>query len=144
MQDAPRTIEWSDELSMHNWEIDAEHRHFIRMVNEFNDEAASEHPDKAEIERIMGFILEDAVLHFANEEQLFAEHHFPLAQEHAEIHGVLLDTLRQVLQQIRQSDQSSEWLELGMAIRDQLLSHILNHDTQYIEYLRTDGVEGMA
>ncbi|ATX80803.1 hypothetical protein Ga0123461_2404 [Mariprofundus aestuarium] len=36
MDSLPWKIEWSDELSMSNAEIDAEHQHFIKLVNELN------------------------------------------------------------------------------------------------------------
>ncbi|TLS66168.1 hypothetical protein FEF65_11285 [Mariprofundus erugo] len=138
MRNTPWTIEWSDELSMHNQEIDAEHKHFIQMVNEFNHEVTSKQHDKNEIVRIMGFILEDAAVHFANEELLFVENHFPLAMEHAEIHEQLLNKLEGVLKELKASNYSQEWVDLGGEIKNALIDHILNHDTQYIDYLRTE------
>lgn len=138
MHKAPWTIEWSDALSMKNPEIDAEHKYFIELVNEFNSEVTNKHHNKAEIVRIMAAILEDAVLHFANEELLFTENGYPLAVEHAEFHAQLLTSLNQILRQIQASDYSQEWVELGLEIKNQLINHILNHDTQYIEYLRTE------
>ncbi len=57
MGNSPWTIEWTDALSVSNPEIDAEHQHFIKLVNELNGEIGTRR-DKSEIQRIMGLILE--------------------------------------------------------------------------------------
>lgn len=127
-------IEWTDTLSVRNSEIDAEHRHFIALVNELNIAIISRR-DKSEVERIMGLILDDAVAHFAHEEKLFTACGFPLADEHIRIHQNLTQTLRTALEQIHQSEFSREWVEIGLAIRNQLVNHLISVDSQYITYL---------
>ncbi|MEJ1464770.1 MAG: bacteriohemerythrin [Candidatus Sedimenticola sp. (ex Thyasira tokunagai)] len=130
-------IEWSDALSMSNPEIDAEHRHFIELVNELNG-AIRDRRDKSDIERIMKLILEDSIAHFSHEERLFVEKGFPSAQRHAQIHSELIRKFKQVLKEIHTTEFSREWIETGLTIRDLLVDHVLNEDTQYIEYLRAD------
>jgi len=134
LPDSGSLIEWNDALSVHNSEIDAEHRHFIALVNELNTAIISR-CDKAEVERIMGLILDDAVAHFAHEERLFFERGFPLAQEHSHIHHNLSQTLRSALEQIHQSEFGREWIAIGLAIRNQLVNHLVSVDSQYIAYL---------
>lgn len=138
MQTSPWDIKWSDELSMSNAEIDAEHQHFIKLVNELNGEIMSQQRDKANVERIMGDILEDAIAHFAHEERLFVEKSYPAAEEHTQIHAELISKLKQVLQEIQESEYSYEWVEMGLTIKGLLVNHVLYEDTQYIEYLRTE------
>ena len=130
-------LEWSDDLSMHNPAIDAEHKHFIALVNQMN-EALLKRQEKADIEGVMQLILEDAIAHFAHEERLFAEKAYPKAREHAEIHASLLEVLRHSLHKITSSQFSWEWIDIGMSIKSALIEHITEEDTQYIDYLRTE------
>jgi len=138
MDSSPWKIEWSDELSMSNAEIDAEHQHFIKLVNELNHEIMSQQRDKAVVEHIMSLILEDAITHFAHEERLFIEKSYPDRQEHVQIHSDLIGKFKQVLKEIHNSEFSREWIEMGMSIRELLVSHVLYEDTRYIEYLRSE------
>ena len=137
MGNSPWAIEWSDALSMSNPEIDAEHQHFIKLVNELNG-AIIARQDKSDIQRIMGLILEDAIAHFSHEERLFIEKNYPAAQEHTQIHSELIDKFRQANKDIQNTEFGAEWIETGLAIKGLLVDHVLNEDTRYIEYLRTE------
>jgi len=134
----PWGTEWADALSMSNPEIDAEHKHFIDLVNKLNAEIASQGRDKDNILRIMDLILDDARAHFAHEERLFKEKAYPKAQEHSKIHTRLIAELEQGLKDIRNTDLIKRWVEIGLATETALVSHMVDEDTQYIEYLRTD------
>lgn len=138
MTDQTCLITWSDALSVGNPAIDIEHRHFAELVNRLNIAIISRQ-DKAEIVRIMQLIQDDARLHFAHEEDLFAEHGFPLAEEHTRIHRLLTENLRQAMQELQQAEFEKEWVELGLNVKAQLVSHLLNIDRQYIEYLAEPG-----
>ena len=137
MENPTWAIEWSDALSMSNPEIDAEHQHFIKLVNELNG-AIIARRDKPDIQRIMGLILEDAIAHFSHEERLFSERNYPAAQEHAQIHSELINKFKQALKEIQNTEFSVEWIEIGLTIKGLLVDHVLNEDTRYIEYLRTE------
>jgi len=130
-------IEWSDALSMKNPEIDAEHHHFIELVNELN-RAIIDRRDKADVEHILKLILEDADAHFSHEEQLFDEKGYPKAQEHARIHSELISKFKQTLEAIHKTPFDTVWIEAGIEIKGLLIDHVLNEDTQYIEFLRTE------
>jgi len=134
----PWGTEWADALSMSNPEIDAEHKQFIDLVNMLNREIASQQRDKDNILRIMGLILDDARAHFAHEEALFKEKAYPNAKEHAKIHAELIATLNQGLEDIRNTDHISRWVEIGLATEAALVTHMVDEDTKYIDYLRTD------
>ena len=137
MKIMPWKIEWSDALSMSNPQIDAEHKHFFALVNKLN-RAINDRRDKAEIERIMNLILEDAVAHFAHEEQLLAERGYPRAQEHARLHAELINTFQQALKKIQQTEFSRMWIYTGLGIKTRLVEHVLIEDARYIAYLRTE------
>ncbi len=138
MKNRPWGTEWADALSMSNPEIDAEHKHFIDLVNMLNREIASQQRDKDNILRIMGLILDDARAHFAHEERLFKEKAYPKAEEHAQIHKKLIAALNQSLEDIRNTDHVRRWVEVGLATETALVTHLVDEDTKYIDYLRTN------
>ncbi|NWF37728.1 bacteriohemerythrin [Mariprofundus sp. NF] len=138
MEVSPWRIEWSDELSMSNSEIDAEHRNFIRLVNELNNEIMSQQRDKAVVVRILNQILDDAIAHFAHEERLFIEKSYPAREEHAQLHAELISKFKQALKDIHATEYGRIWIATGLEIRSLLVNHVLFEDTQYIEYLRTE------
>jgi len=138
MSKATWKIEWSDALSMANPEIDAEHRHFIELVNTLNSAIIDQRHNQADIEHIMNLILEDAIAHFSNEERLFAEKDFPGAQRHTRIHAALISRFRQVLADIHNSGSGREWVDAGLTIKHLLVNHIVIEDAKYMEYLRTE------
>lgn len=135
MVTSPKQTEWSDALSMSNAEIDAQHQYFIALTNELNDAIIGRH-EKNEIERIINLMLEDALTHFAHEEQLFIKMNYPRTEEHKRHHAELIKALQQVLKKIRPSVFSQDWVELVLATKSKLIEHVLNEDTQYINYLR--------
>lgn len=137
MEETPWAIKWSAALSMSHPEIDAEHRHFIDLINKLNS-AIVYRKGKLEVEQILKQVLEDAIAHFTHEEQLFVMKKYPLRQEHSQIHAELVDRFRQAFMVIHASSFDREWIELGLSLKNQFLDHILNEDTKYIEYLRTE------
>ena len=138
MANPPWEIEWSDALSMSNPEIDAEHQHFIELVNNLNGEILNQRRDKAAIVRNMRLILENAIAHFEHEERLLVENAYPDAKKHAQIHSELTGKIKQALEGIQGSEPSTAWIETGLRIKVLLVDHLLNDDTQYIDYLRTE------
>jgi len=138
METALWKIEWSDALSMSNPEIDAEHKRFIKLVNDLNSEIMSQQRDKAIVEQIMGSILKDAIAHFSHEERLFAKHSYPEAEEHAQIHTELVSKFEQALKEIQATEFGNVWVQAGLDIKNLLVDHVVNEDTKYIEYLKTE------
>ena len=137
MKKADWEIEWSDALSVGNPMIDAEHQYFILLINELN-RAIADRQNKDEIIREMNQLLTEARYHFAHEEQLFAEKGFPEAQAHCKHHSDLLGRFSNSLKEFTEVDYSPNWIDNGLAIKDLMVSHILNVDSRYVEYLRSD------
>ena len=74
-------LEWNDGFSVFISEIDAEHQHFIGLINELN-EAIIGRMSLEKIKKCMLSILDNAAAHFAHEEALFKEWGYPGADEH--------------------------------------------------------------
>jgi len=129
-------LDWDESLSVHIPEIDAEHQHFIKLVNELN-EAIIERMGKKKIKGLMQDILEDAVLHFAHEEAAFKEWGYPDAEVHAKKHGQIIAFLNEIMINIDHGKRAHGWLEAGLEMKQVLMQHIINEDMKYRDYHAT-------
>ena len=122
-------LDWNESLSMYIPEIDAEHQHFIRLVNELN-EAIIGRMNKKLIKSRMRAILDDAAMHFAHEEAVFKEWGYPDAEEHAQI----ISFLNEIMESVDHGKMAHGWLEAGLEMKQVLIQHILNEDMKYRDY----------
>jgi hemerythrin-like metal-binding protein len=128
------TIQWNESLSVGIPEIDTDHQRFILLVNDLNW-AISARQEKPEIERRLRLIITDAKTHFRHEELLFAEHGFPGAAHHAELHTELTSEFLRVLGEFNRSQDSYHWIKSGLLIKKLLVDHLLEEDMTYREFL---------
>jgi hemerythrin len=135
---APWRLEWTDELSVGIPEVDAEHRQFIRLVDELND-AIIRRMDVAEIKKRLQAILDDAMAHFDHEAALFREWNYPEAAEHEEKHARIALTLREMMSRLQTDATEYEWVEAGLAVKKIVIDHLLSEDMKYRDFRRQDG-----
>ncbi len=126
-------LEWNGSLSVGIPEIDAEHKHFIGLVNDLND-AIVGGMDLEVIKKCMQLIVDDAVAHFAHEEALFKEWDYPEAEMHGRSHANILRALRKIMERFERGGAKHEWIEAGMQIRQALVHHLLSEDMKYRDY----------
>jgi hemerythrin len=126
-------LDWNESLSVHIPVIDAEHKHFIRLVNELN-EAIIGRMSKKEIKSRMRAVLDDAVTHFAHEEALFREWGYPDAEAHAGKHAQILFFLNEIMAGIDRGKMAHGWLEAGLAMKQALVQHLMKEDLKYRDY----------
>lgn len=132
---SPWRLDWTDELSVCIPEIDAEHRHFIHLVNELS-EAIIARMDLGEIKSRVRAILDDAAAHFAHEEALFKEWGYPEAEEHAKKHAQITQVLRVIMAGFEHGRVAYEWIEAGLKVKQALIEHLLAEDMKYRDYCR--------
>jgi len=129
----PWRLEWNTELSVHIPEIDAEHRHFIELVNKLN-QAIAKRMSLSEVRKRMQDVIDDAVAHFEHEEALFNEWGYPEAQLHAREHAAATKTFSDIVRRIEQSELDYEWIEAGLQVKHLLIDHLLNEDMKYRDF----------
>lgn len=126
-------LDWDDSLSVCIPEVDSEHKRFIRLVNDLN-EAIVDRMDRVEILKRMQLILDDAVEHFAHEEALFREWHYPDAEEHATKHAAIVRALHDIMGQFHRKGPMYEWVAAGLKIKEVLIEHLLTEDMKYRDF----------
>ncbi|HEY5994105.1 MAG TPA: hemerythrin family protein [Gallionellaceae bacterium] len=127
--------EWSDALSIGIPEIDADHKRFILLVDMLN-RAIVDRTELQELQKRLQDVMDDAVQHFAHEEQLLREWHYPNAGEHAAKHATIMWALQALKQKFVVYGLPAEWIEAGQELKDLLINHMLSDDMKYAEFYR--------
>lgn len=131
----PWRLEWTEGLSVFIPEIDAEHRHFIQLVNELN-ETIARRMDAGVVKACMRAIQDDAVAHFGHEEALFRKWGYPGADDHARIHAQITLALQAIMEHLERGMTEYECVEAGLAVKNTLIEHLLNADMRYRDYFQ--------
>lgn len=128
-------IEWNDAMSVGIQEVDESHKHFTALINDFN-RAILEHMELSEIQKRLQLILDDAVQHFAREEELFRQWNYPDADEHAAKHAQTIAAFQAIKEKFITYGLESEWIAAGQEIKDLLIDHLLTEDKKYADFYR--------
>lgn len=89
-------IEWIEDYSVGNDDIDREHKQLIEQINHLY-ELLSQSNDTHRIEVMLGDIQADISAHFAFEELFMSETAFAEYEEHKKDHETLLDQINDMI-----------------------------------------------
>jgi len=128
-------MEFNDSNLVGVAEIDNQHRHLVRLVNEINHFISAQ-ASHLQIEAQIDGLLKYTVQHFQTEHHLMLAHNYPNTQEHDLEHGKLTSELRQL---IRKMDGEGDLLIL-QKIKDLLITHIKKSDKALGQFLNQEGV----
>jgi hemerythrin len=128
-------LEWNEGMSVGIPEIDDDHKQFILLINELNRSIA-ERMRPTEILKRLQFIVEDTERHFEREERFLQERHYPDAEGHTRTHAQILSSLKNIMASFMPFGLEAEWIDAALAIKEILISHILNEDMKYALYLQ--------
>ena len=94
-------LDWDPNLELGYEIIDAEHRILHKLIVDFQ-EAVIQNAPKEKLTQILEDVIRYAGLHFANEEKVMAEYHYPKLDEHAILHKELLARVKDSCAQFQQ------------------------------------------
>lgn len=115
--------------------IDAQHGHMIALVNDINRAVLSGKPDD-ELKLLFQELLAYAAEHFATEQQLMAEHHYPGQDAHDSQHAHLTGQLTEIFDRFEPGDE----MRLLQTTKDWLMGHIQNADKPLGAFLMGKGI----
>jgi len=126
-------IAWDNVLATGHVILDTDHEHLVAL---FNQLAASvkERKGKTACVDLLHKIVHHAKVHFAFEEQLMTEHHYPKTEQHAAEHARLI---RQAVRYIAKFEADSPELHIPLIHfpEDWLTFHILAADKELADFL---------
>ena len=120
-------LRWSEQLSVGDETIDAQHRVLIKRVGAL--EAALRRGDLGELARMFRYLGDYALTHFEDEERILAEVGFSDRETHSEKHALLLAQSQEIQRAFQEGG-----LSLGS------LFQFLAHDVVAMHMLRADRV----
>jgi len=124
-----KSIEWSDELSVGNDHIDAQHKNIIRMINRLIESPEGNRRSKDVIDaltRLMKFMRE----HFRDEEALMKKNGYPHLEEHIKEHRHFAEKLMELF-----LVEDDELLRRTIPfLRDWLVGHLASQDMKCRSY----------
>lgn len=128
-------LEWSKDMEIGNHQIDREHRQLVDKVNEFYV-ACQKGKGKEEMLSILRFLKQYTVTHFAHEEKLQMESHYPDFARHRRIHNDFIQTVLAVEEKLEKEGPSVTLVvEINQKIGNWLINHIKKEDTKVGKHL---------
>ncbi len=127
-------LTWKSTYSIHIEEIDAQHQHLVALINEF-ELAMKAGRGKHALEKTLADLIAYTQNHFATEERLMLEHHYPGLATHKAMHHNLTQQVvdlqrRYMLNKVGLSVTAANFLS------DWLNYHILGQDKKFGNFLK--------
>jgi hemerythrin-like metal-binding protein len=95
------------------------------------------------LERVVEELVRHIRIHFAHEEQLFAETAYPDAEIHLREHNHLIERVSELQVRFRNNTDVEGSLEVINLLKGWLFSHIQSSDQDYVAHFKAKGVEAM-
>ncbi len=126
---------WSDEYSVHFRVIDNDHRDLVEIVNALHDSIVNAE-GRTQVGRTLSRLATYVDAHFAREEQLMEEYSYPGIIKHKRLHRHLARKVPAIRKVFAENPRRIDPAKLLSFLRDWLVHHILEQDTQYAPYFR--------
>ncbi len=121
-------LQWKDEFKVGITEVDHEHRELIGLINELH-EAIQQSVDPDQILDSLGEIYAQISAHFALEEKMMRKTRYPAYAEHKEDHEILLDDLRDIMDDVEDDGVLNE-AQLITDLNRWFGDHFQTHDAK--------------
>lgn len=121
-------IHWRQELHVGIAEVDHEHRELIEEINKLHA-TIQEGVDHDAVMKSLGEIYAQIAAHFALEEKMMRNRHYPFLLEHKQDHETLLDDLRDIMDEV-EDDGSFDQVLLAGDLERWFSDHFRVHDAK--------------
>ena len=124
-------IEWNAEKMATGFpEIDAQHKEWIRRINEFDDAVVNRKGQEA-IQNTLDFLTQYSETHFASEEAIMAQRNSPVQEANRAAHDEFRGKLAEIRAWVKNEGATSvEVVELRFVLEQWLVNHICTIDVQ--------------
>ncbi len=128
-------FEWKCEYTSGIPIIDEQHRGLLAALNSLHYAIVNDFGDNM-LEPTIEMVKAYALTHFMTEEILFAQHGYPDAEQHAELHRKLTDTIFDVGQESVLNQDPNHFLQF---LKNWLNQHIIVEDRKHCEWFKKCG-----
>ncbi len=120
--------------------LDEDHRKLVAMINELYGGLRAGH-GKDTLGHLLDGLVNYTKIHFAHEEQLFAQTDYPGAAAHKKEHDDLTQQVLAVQAKFKEGAVTSLSLEVMGFLKEWLTTHIQGSDPQYGPHMNASGIE---
>jgi hemerythrin-like metal-binding protein len=131
-------LEWTPEYTVHDAEIDQEHKVEFGLVNRLHEAMLLGRGAKI-LETLLAELMKFTLDHFANEEKLMAAVHYPDKQAHVQQHDRIRRRLTEVNARFARGETAIT-VELMMFLSDWLKNHTMIADRRLGNYVQVEQI----
>ncbi len=126
-------LTWKKEYECGNNTIDSQHRHLFNLANELLSAIITGLPDQ-EVEAMSKKLITHTIIHFRDEDAIYRQTEFPLADEHNKIHNSLIKEMREQIARFQEDNSTVNELFDFMTVKV-VEDHMMNEDRKFFPYL---------
>ncbi len=131
---------WTEDLSVHNDVIDAQHQELFAKINELLDAIINDHASDV-VEDMVHFFKQYMEEHLRYEENFLAEIGYPETAEHAEKHAAFVDEYKDLKAQLDACDDKEKMaIEMESFMGKWLMDHIHKEDQKYAYFIKENNI----
>ncbi|MDH2916006.1 MAG: bacteriohemerythrin [Gallionella sp.] len=126
-------LNWTTDLNTGIPVIDKQHQRIVDYINEL-DTARSDGHKREEIGKVIDELVDYTLSHFAFEESMQEEAHYPFLKAHKKVHELFVKRVGEYQERYKLGDDVSE--ELNNLLVTWLFNHIKRDDADYVESVK--------
>lgn len=134
------TIAWRDAMNTGDPTIDADHRHLVDLINEFEKAMAQAVIDHKRIARVLLGLVDYTGEHFKREEDIQLAVHYPYYDSHRHSHRDVLKKLSHIVGDYTKTPNGPQRDEkvraLAGFLKEWLVDHIIHSDLRMTPYIQ--------
>jgi hemerythrin len=140
----PRTpfVVWTNRMSVGVKLLDNDHKKLAILISELHEGVVAGWA-KLALEHVFEELVRNIRIHFAHEEQLFAETAYPDAAIHLREHDNLIKRVSELQARFVSETGVDSSLEVVNLLKGWLFRHIQSSDQDYVAHFKAKGVEAM-
>jgi hemerythrin len=128
-------VAWTPDLLVGVQKIDDQHEELFRRFNLLGD-ALWEGKGTEEVGKMLDFVADYVVTHFADEEALMLKHDYPKLETHKQVHEAFVSEVNKTITEYKNGNNSSEFVAaIVNRLGDWTREHIKKMDQEIKGYL---------
>lgn len=131
-------VEWSDDFSVKVSLMDDEHKKLFDLINDLNN-AMIDGQSSGKIGEILQGLIDYTEYHFGDEEDMLRKISYPNIAEQERAHRAFVNKMKEFKEEL-ESGEILLSVKIIDFLKDWLVSHIVNIDTKYTDYVHKHGI----
>ncbi|MDY3939741.1 MAG: bacteriohemerythrin [Spirochaetia bacterium] len=129
-------IEWKDQFSVKNEELDMQHQKLFVLVNHILESMKTEKAnDTTFINDILNQLYDYTQYHFKAEEKKFSGTQYPFSAAHVKAHRDFTDKVREMAANKEKTVPALNAINIAQTANKWIMEHVIRFDKGYSQYI---------